>query len=78
MAQNITLKLGLPTMPFCPKCQGKMVLRESKKERFWSCQRYPECECIGIVALDTPSKAKGYKLQSDREKKRNAFKALFS
>ncbi|MBC8953666.1 DNA topoisomerase [Xenorhabdus sp. PB62.4] len=55
-----------------------MVLRESKKERFWSCQRYPECECIGIVALDTPSKAKGYKLQSDREKKRNAFKALFS
>ncbi|CCW28943.1 DNA topoisomerase III [Xenorhabdus nematophila] len=75
-AQNIPLKLNLPTMPSCPKCQGKMVLREGKKGRFLSCQRYPECE--GIVALDTPKKAKGSKFQSGKKKKSNTLKTLFS
>ncbi|MDC9606964.1 DNA topoisomerase III [Xenorhabdus griffiniae] len=75
-AQNIPLKLNLPTMPSCPKCQGKMVLREGKKGRFWSCQRYPECN--GIVVLDTLNKAKGAKLQPGKKKKSNTLKTLFS
>lgn len=75
-AQNIPLKLNLPTMPSCPKCQGRMVLREGKKGRFWSCQRYPECN--GIVALDTLNKAKGAKLQLGKKKKSNTLKTLFS
>ncbi|CDL84545.1 DNA topoisomerase III [Xenorhabdus cabanillasii] len=75
-AQSIPLKLNLPTMPSCPKCQGKMVLREGKKGRFWSCQRYPECD--GIVALDTLKKAKGSKFQPGKEKKSKTVKTLFS
>ncbi len=40
------LALDLPPMPSCPSCQGKMVLRESSKGRFWSCQRYPDCKGV--------------------------------
>ncbi|MHB1084904.1 MAG: restriction endonuclease [Thiobacillus sp.] len=34
--------------PFCPECQGRMVLRKAKRGKhagkaFWSCLRYPEC-----------------------------------
>lgn len=43
------LNLPLPPMPPCPTCQGKMMLRESEKGRFWSCQRYPDCK--GIIPL---------------------------
>lgn len=39
---EMPLALDLPPMPSCPSCHGKMVLRESSKGRFWSCQRYPD------------------------------------
>lgn len=45
-----------PTGVNCPKCEGEMVLRRSKKGRkFYGCSRYPECE---FVTWDTPTQEK--------------------
>ncbi|WP_073239353.1 type I DNA topoisomerase [Desulforamulus putei] len=45
-----------PTGVKCPKCEGEMVLRRSKKGRkFYGCSRYPECE---FVTWDTPTNEK--------------------
>ncbi|ABO50502.1 DNA topoisomerase I [Desulforamulus reducens MI-1] len=45
-----------PTGVGCPKCEGEMVLRRSKKGRkFYGCSRYPECE---FVTWDMPTKEK--------------------
>lgn len=52
---EMPLALDLPPMPSCPVCQNKMVLRESSKGRFWSCQHYPDCK--GSVPL--PEKMQG-------------------
>ena len=32
--------------PTCPKCNTKMILRESskQKEKFWGCKNYPKCK----------------------------------
>ncbi|CEE94255.1 DNA topoisomerase [Xenorhabdus nematophila str. Anatoliense] len=73
---DVPLKLNLPPMPNCPKCQGKMVLREGKKGRFWSCQCYPDCD--GIISLSTPNKEKMSNFQSGKKKKGKDMKTLFS
>ncbi|MDE1485129.1 DNA topoisomerase III [Xenorhabdus bovienii] len=73
---DVPLKLDLPPMPACPKCQGKMVLREGKKGRFWSCQRFPDCD--GIISLSTSNKTKNSSFQSGKKKKSKNVKALFS
>lgn len=40
----------------CPKCEGKVVLKRSKKGRiFYGCSNYPECD---FVSWDEPSKEK--------------------
>lgn len=45
-----------PTGVKCPKCEGEMVLRRSKKGRkFYGCSRYPQCE---FVTWDTPTNEK--------------------
>ncbi|MEW6065271.1 DNA topoisomerase I [Desulforamulus profundi] len=45
-----------PTGVNCPRCEGEMVLRRSKKGRkFYGCSRYPECE---FVTWDTPTQEK--------------------
>ncbi|MDC9612936.1 DNA topoisomerase III [Xenorhabdus khoisanae] len=74
--RDVPLKLNLPPMPSCPKCQGKMVLRDGKKGRFWSCQRFPDCS--GIISLSGSSKAKASNFQSKKKKKSTNIKNLFS
>ncbi|EPF4190815.1 topoisomerase DNA-binding C4 zinc finger domain-containing protein, partial [Proteus mirabilis] len=65
---EMPLALDLPPMPSCPSCQGKMVLRENSKGRFWSCQRYPDCK--GVISLSgenrgtTKGRKKGKKILS--------------
>ncbi len=45
-----------PTGVGCPKCEGEMVLRRSKKGRkFYGCSKYPECQ---FVTWDTPTQEK--------------------
>lgn len=40
----------------CPRCEGEIVIRRSKKGRkFFGCSRYPECE---FVTWDRPSKVR--------------------
>lgn len=40
----------------CPRCEGELVARRSKKGRkFFGCDRFPECD---FVTWDQPSKAK--------------------
>ncbi|MCJ5011002.1 DNA topoisomerase [Klebsiella sp. 104055] len=62
---EMPLALDLPPMPSCPSCHGKMVLRESSKGRFWSCQRYPDCK--GSVPL--PEKMQGVTRGMNKRKK---------
>ena len=47
MARN-PLNVTTTGAPFCPECQGRMMLRKAKRGKhagktFWSCLRYPEC-----------------------------------
>lgn len=45
-----------PTGVGCPKCEGEMVLRRSKKGRkFYGCSKYPDCE---FVTWDAPTQEK--------------------
>lgn len=45
-----------PTGVGCPKCEGEMVFRRSKKGRkFYGCSKYPQCE---FVTWDVPTKEK--------------------
>jgi len=45
-----------PTGVSCPKCNGELVLRRSKKGRkFYGCSNYPECE---FVVWDQPTNRK--------------------
>ena len=45
-----------PTGVACPKCEGEMVLRRSKKGRkFYGCSKYPDCQ---FVTWDTPTNEK--------------------
>lgn len=45
-----------PTGVKCPRCEGELVIRRSKKGRkFFGCSRYPECD---FVTWDQPSKVK--------------------
>jgi len=30
----------------CPKCEGRMVLRQGRAGRFWGCEKYPACDGI--------------------------------
>lgn len=51
-----TKPLLVPTGVKCPKCEGEMVLRRSKKGRkFYGCSHYPNCE---FVTWDTPTNEK--------------------
>jgi len=44
--------IGVP----CPRCEGEIVIRRSKKGRkFYGCSRYPQCE---FVTWDPPSKTR--------------------
>lgn len=40
------------TIPPCPNCDTKMVLKTGKKHSFWSCPDYPNC--FGTRNLFTP------------------------
>lgn len=45
-----------PTGVACPKCDGEMVIRRSKKGRkFYGCSKYPECQ---FVTWDAPTNEK--------------------
>lgn len=45
-----------PTGVACPRCEGELVLRRSKKGRkFYGCSRYPECD---FVTWDVPTNEK--------------------
>lgn len=45
-----------PTGVSCPRCEGELVLRRSKKGRkFYGCSRYPDCD---FVVWDQPSPEK--------------------
>ncbi|OPX86202.1 MAG: DNA topoisomerase 1 [Pelotomaculum sp. PtaB.Bin104] len=45
-----------PTGADCPRCEGELVARRSKKGRkFFGCSRYPECD---FVTWDQPSQTK--------------------
>ncbi|CCO09453.1 type I DNA topoisomerase [Desulforamulus hydrothermalis] len=45
-----------PTGVKCPRCEGEMVLRRSKKGRkFYGCSKYPDCD---FVTWDTPTNEK--------------------
>ncbi|OPY59059.1 MAG: DNA topoisomerase 1 [Pelotomaculum sp. PtaU1.Bin035] len=45
-----------PTGVKCPRCDGELVARRSKKGRkFFGCSRYPECD---FITWDQPSKTK--------------------
>jgi len=48
--------LAEPESPMCPKCDGLMVKRVSKKgnkagSEFWGCKNFPECK--GAISIDT-------------------------
>lgn len=41
-------------IPTCPKCDGRMVLRESRYGKFWGCANYPSCNGTrSIIAAKT-------------------------
>ncbi len=40
---NMTIRWAIETEEICPKCGGKLVLRESKMGRFLACSNYPNC-----------------------------------
>lgn len=45
-----------PTGVLCPRCEGEIVIRRSKKGRkFYGCSRYPQCD---FVTWDPPSKTR--------------------
>ncbi len=45
-----------PTGVLCPRCEGEIVIRRSKKGRkFYGCSRYPDCD---FVTWDRPSKTR--------------------
>ncbi len=51
----------------CPKCEGELVMRKSKKGRkFYGCNKYPECE---FVTWDEPVKDLCTKCNSNLVKK---------
>ena len=42
---------NIKTIPFCPKCNSKMILRTARQgkykgEEFWGCSEYPNCRGI--------------------------------
>jgi ssDNA-binding Zn-finger/Zn-ribbon topoisomerase 1 len=46
---------AVDTEPTCPKCDGDMVKRVSKKGKnagneFWGCQNFPKCR--GVVSIE--------------------------
>lgn len=73
--EPVSLKLNLPPMPACPKCQGKMILRQSTKGQFWSCQCYPDCK--GIVSLSENSVVTKHAKKGKKTAKKN-IKELFT
>lgn len=76
-SRNEPLKLNLPPMPPCPKCQGKMALRQGKKGRFWSCQRYPDCD--GLIALAESKNGGARKtVKGRRSRQKKNVRELFS
>lgn len=40
------------TVPPCPNCDAKMIIKTGKKLSFWSCPDYPNC--FGTRNLFTP------------------------
>lgn len=72
--EPVSLNLNLPPMPACPKCQGKMILRQNTKGQFWSCRDYPECK--GSVALTKTKNSK--KSNKGKKTPRQNIKDLFS
>lgn len=64
-AKPLVVDLGID----CPKCDGKVVERRSKKGRvFYGCSKYPECD---FVSWDKPTKEKCPKCNTFMVEKRN-------
>lgn len=64
-AKPLVVDLGID----CPKCDGKVVERRSKKGRvFYGCSNYPECD---FVSWDKPTKEKCPKCNTFMVEKRN-------
>ena len=44
--ENIRVQQWNVEHGICPRCGGKLVLRNGKYEEFWGCSNYPRCEFI--------------------------------
>ncbi|MDR0405128.1 MAG: type I DNA topoisomerase [Oscillospiraceae bacterium] len=59
----------------CPKCNGEVIVKKSKKGRvFYGCDQYPECD---FVSWDEPTKEKCPKCSGTLFKKKGKTKVLY-
>lgn len=43
----------------CPKCGGRMVLRQGNRGRFWGCEQYPKCDGVLPFSTGVPCSREG-------------------
>ncbi len=68
-------KMVKETGALCPKCEGKIVFKKSKKGRaFYGCEKYPECD---FISWDEPSSEKCLKCGKNLFKKKGKNKKLY-
>ena len=39
----------MPALAICPNCGAKLVIRRSKRGRFYGCSNYPKCDYIESI-----------------------------
>jgi ssDNA-binding Zn-finger/Zn-ribbon topoisomerase 1 len=58
------------TLPLCPLCGGKTVLRDGRNGPFYSCAKYPECKGTVSARGKMPNK------KASADERRSASTAL--